>query len=54
MRSIVASGKMLLSDRRKRLLEEQHAEPEEQARVVSSSATPILESRESGKAKDFG
>jgi hypothetical protein len=28
MRSIVASGKMLLSDRRMGLLEEQHDEPE--------------------------
>jgi hypothetical protein len=29
--SIVASGKMLLSDRRKILLEERHDEPEKQA-----------------------
>jgi hypothetical protein len=31
MRSIVASGKMLLSDRRKSLSEEPHDEPEKQA-----------------------
>jgi len=33
--SIVASGKMLLFDRRNSLLEEQHDEPEKQARLKS-------------------
>src|SRR6266508_5448022 len=54
MRRIVASGKMLLSDRRKSQSEEQHDEPEQPARVVRSSATTVLESRESGKAEDIG
>jgi hypothetical protein len=53
-RSIVASGKMLLSDRRMRLSEEPDDEPEKQERVVRGSATTILEGRESGKAEDFG
>jgi hypothetical protein len=45
MGSIVASGKMLLSDRQKSLSEEPHDEPEKQARIVGSSATQILESQ---------
>ncbi len=36
MRSIVASGKMLLSDRRKSQSEEQHDEPEKQARIIGN------------------
>jgi hypothetical protein len=44
--SIVASGKMLLSDRRKSQSEEQHDEPEKQARVVSSSTILIPESEQ--------
>jgi hypothetical protein len=52
LRSIVASGKMLLSDRRKRPSEEQHDEPEKQARVVRSSATTLLESEQRGKTED--
>jgi len=54
LRRIVASGKMLLSDRRKRQSEEQHDEPKKQARIGRSSATTLLASQESGKAKDFG
>jgi hypothetical protein len=45
MSSIVASGKMLLSDRRRSLSEEQHDEPEKQGRVGRSSATTVLESK---------
>ena len=45
MRSIVASGKMLLTDRRKRQSEEQHDEPEKQERVVRSCAATIPESQ---------
>src|SRR6185295_33484 len=47
MGNIVASGKMLLSDRRKSLSEEQHDEPEKQARVIRSCATQIPESEQS-------
>src|SRR6266508_1156098 len=54
LRSIVASGKMLLSDRRTSLLEERHDEPEEQVRVVGNGATEIPESEQAGKAKDAG
>jgi hypothetical protein len=54
MRSIVASGKMLLTDRRKSLSEEQHDEPEKQARVIRSSAATLLASKQRGKAKDSG
>src|SRR6266498_5231773 len=54
MRRIVASGKMLLSDRRKRLLEERHDEPERQARVVRSSTTQIPEREEGRKAENLG
>jgi non-specific serine/threonine protein kinase len=46
MGSIVASGKMLLSDRQKSQSEEQHDEPEKQARIVRSSATQISESEQ--------
>jgi hypothetical protein len=42
--SIVASGKMLLSDRQKSQSEEPHDEPEKQARTVGSGATQIPES----------
>jgi hypothetical protein len=45
LRGIVASGKMLLSDRRKRRSEEQHDELEKQERVVRSRATTIPESQ---------
>jgi hypothetical protein len=45
---------MLLSDRRTSQSEEQHDEDEKQARVVRGGTTPILESRESVKAEDFG
>jgi hypothetical protein len=44
MGRIVASGKMLLSDRQKSQSEEQHDEPEKQARIVGSNTTQILES----------
>jgi hypothetical protein len=54
LRIIVASGKMLLSDRRKRQSEEQHDEPEKQARVGRSRATTLLASEQRGKAEDFG
>jgi len=47
LRGIVASGKMLLSDRRKRRSEEQHDESEKQARVVGSCATTVVESGKS-------
>jgi hypothetical protein len=40
----VASGKMLLSDRQKSLLEERHDELEKQVRVVGSCAAKIPES----------
>jgi hypothetical protein len=42
--SIVASRKMLLSDRRMNLSEEQHDEREEQERVVRSCAATVPES----------
>ncbi len=50
----VASGEMLLSDRRESLSEEQHDEPEKQARVVGSCTAKVLESEQTGKAEDVG
>jgi hypothetical protein len=52
--SIVASGKMLLSDRQISLSEEQHDEPEKQERIIGSSATKILESEKRRKTKNLG
>jgi hypothetical protein len=54
MRSIVASGKMLLTDRRKRQSEEQHDEPKKQVRIIGGSAPTVFESQQRGKAEDFG
>jgi len=53
MRSIVASGRMLLSDRRNSQSEEHHDEPEKQERVVRSSAIMVFESEQGRKAEDF-
>ncbi len=50
----VASEKMLLSDRSKSLSEEQHYEPEKQARVVGSCAITIPESEKDLKAENTG
>jgi hypothetical protein len=44
LRSNVASGKMLLTDRRISLLEEQHDESEKQTGIEGSGSTEILES----------
>jgi hypothetical protein len=54
MRRNVASGKMLLSDRQKSQSEEQHDEPEKQARVVRSSTATLSESEQTGKTENAG
>jgi len=52
--SIVASGKMLLSDRHKSLSEEQHDESEKQARTIGKHSSQVPEIEQSGKAEGIG